>query len=161
MLARKQGGQNNAQQKASGKQDSSTQGLDNGSQSAGSIKQEGNRFIEEGKHAIAGLAAQKKNEAAGRVQGFSSALDRAADELADENEVVASYMSDAAKQLSGVGERIKNAEPGEMLRQLEDATRRYPGVVIGCAAAAAFLFARFAQSSSPGSRTTSQYKSRH
>ncbi|GAA3969764.1 hypothetical protein [Allohahella marinimesophila] len=127
-------------------------------QSAGGadIKQEGNRILEEGKHAIADMAAQKKNEAAGRVQGFSSALDRAADELAEENEVVAGYMSDAARQLSGVGDRIKNAEPGDVIRQLEDATRRYPGVVIGCAAAAAFLFARFAQSSSQHGSGTAQ-----
>ncbi|MAM89114.1 hypothetical protein [Allohahella sp. A8] len=161
------GAQNSTANQAGANQSGNTQ--NSGSQNArnqgggqADVKQEGNRIIEEGKHAIADMAAQKKNEAAGRVQGFSSALDRAADELAEENEVVAGYMSDAARQLSGVGERIKNTEPADMLRQLEDATRRYPGVVIGCAAAAAFLFARFAQSSSQHAAQTSQQpRSRH
>lgn len=94
------------------------------------------------------LLDEQKAMAADRIHGMAEALRRASEELsASRNDSMADAVRRTADNVEGMAGCVRSESVSDLYRYAEDFSRRHPAVVVGGAAAAAFLFARFVRAS--------------
>lgn len=102
-----------------------------------------------------GLAAERKDEAAGRVTGFARALEGAASSLEENGQATEARLTrQAADSLSRLGEATHGKEIGDIVAAVEDFGRKQPVAFLAGAALAGFALSRFLKSSN-GKRSQS------
>ena len=100
------------------------------------------------------LVEEQKSMAADQIHGIAEALRRASEELgAHNNRPMADAVRRTADSVEGVAGSVRSESVGNLCHYAEDFSRRHPAVVIGGAAAAAFLFARFLRASADTDRS--------
>lgn len=103
------------------------------------------------------LERQKKS-AAVQASGIADALRESASNVPDEQAWLASGMHRAGDFMDNMSDSLDKRSISDLVRDLEHYTQRQPGVVIGAAAVAGFMLARFLKSSSSDTTSTT---SRH
>lgn len=116
-------------------------------QAAEELKQKGAEIAEDVKQKADDTLREQRQRAAGQVGGVAGALRDTAGRLDDEQQWMAGGIRRAADALDGVAERLRDEDLNGAVRRLADYTRREPAVVLGTAAVAGFLLARFMKSS--------------
>jgi ElaB/YqjD/DUF883 family membrane-anchored ribosome-binding protein len=92
--------------------------------------------------------AESKGQLADQIESLASAFRRSADRLrADDRRTIASITSALARQADQAGNYLRRMDARAVRDDLEDFTRRQPGLVLGGAAALGLIAARFLKSS--------------
>ena len=122
---------------------------DQAKKSAEVAKKKAGEAAEQAKAKARSFADDKKEEAAGQVGGFASALRTTADSLDSEDQAsMAGYARQAASSLDRVSDALSNRNVDDLLETAEDLVRRQPVAFIGGALLAGFVLTRFAKASS-------------
>ncbi|MGH7087645.1 MAG: hypothetical protein ACREFQ_01960 [Stellaceae bacterium] len=107
------------------------------------LREEARGFTEDIREAAQSLADEQKGRVADLAHGFAHALRRSADAFAEEGgTAVARYAGRMADQVEKLSETVRSESWGEMLANLEHATRRRPELFFVGAVAAGFFFGR-------------------
>jgi hypothetical protein len=92
--------------------------------------------------------ADSRRQAAGQVGEIAKALHRTGEHLRGENQARIAGLADSlAERVDRVGRYLEQAEAKAVARDLENLSRRQPGLVFGAAFALGLLGARFLKSS--------------
>lgn len=101
-----------------------------------------------------GLVEEQKSMAADQIHGVAQALRRASEELEEHSSrAMAQATRRAAESVDEIAECVRTERVSTLCRYAEDFSRRNPGLVLGGAAAAAFLVARFLRASAEDDRS--------
>lgn len=121
---------------------------------ASRAKEEASDLLGSFKEQARGLVHDQKSMAADQIHGIAQALRRASEELDEhQNSAMAQAARRAAESVDSVAECVRTERVSTLCRYAEDFSRRNPGLVLGGAAAAAFLFARFLRASAEDDRS--------
>ena len=114
-------------------------------------------------HELKQTAEQQKNRGVDALKGFAHAIETAAGELESQSPGVARHIREAAKNVEGLSNNLRNRSVDELMHAASDLARSQPGVFIAGAVAAGFAFSRFLKSSAPddGARPSSTGSSAH
>lgn len=96
---------------------------------------------------------QGRNQVVTRIRHVSSALKSAGDELRKEDEVLARYVAAAGDRVERAASYVSSAEPGQVLRDVEDLARRKPAWFFGGAFLLGLAGGRFLKASRESSST--------
>ena len=99
---------------------------------------------------------EQKERAAQGLGSVASAIRQASEHLRSENQTLATYADRAVDQIQLFADRMRDKEPEEMMRDLEQFARRNPTAFVGGAFLLGVGLARFLKSSG----TTSEMRSR-
>lgn len=117
-------------------------------EAAGAARREAGDLLDTLKHQARELVDEQKEMAADQIHGVAEALRRASEELsAQHNRMMSDAVRRTAESVDDVAGCVRSESVGDLYRHAENFSRRHPAVVIGGAAAAAFLFARFLRAS--------------
>jgi hypothetical protein len=106
-----------------------------------------NGFVQQARQqAVSQINAQKDRAAEG-LGSVAQAIRQAGDQLKGQNEVVASYVDTAVGQIEQFSLRLREKEPQEFVRDLEEFARRSPSTFLGAAFILGVGLARFLRSS--------------
>ncbi len=99
---------------------------------------------------------EQKERAAEGLGSLASAIRQAGEHLRSENQMLAGYADKAVDQIQHFADRVRDKEPEEMMRDLEQFARRNPTAFVGGAFLLGIGLARFLKSSG----TTSEMHTR-
>jgi hypothetical protein len=110
-----------------------------------------NRFGEEVKARSKSLFEGQRRAAAEEIGSMVNALHRTVQELNQQDQsATAHYIERAASSLERVAGSIRDQDLRTLVRQMEGAARRNPGMFFGGSLVAGFIVARFLKSSAEG-----------
>jgi hypothetical protein len=114
-------------------------------------------------HELKQTAEQQKTRGVDALKGFAHAIETAAGELEGQSPGVARHIREAAKNVEGLSNNLRNRSVDELMHAASDLARSQPGVFIAGAVAAGFALSRFLKSSAPddGARPSSPGSSAH
>ncbi len=98
---------------------------------------------------------EQKGRAADGLGSVAAAIRGASDHLRAENQTLAAYADKAVDQIEHFADRMRDKDPAEMMRNLEQFARRNPTAFVGGAFVLGLGLARFLKSSDNGARATS------
>lgn len=120
------------------------------SDAVGEAKQKAEHLAEQAKSQVKTQLAGQKDQATEQLESISSALRSTSENLRDENQdAVAGYIGDAARQVDRLSGYLRNHTAGELLEEAERYARREPALFLGGAMLLGLVGARFFKSSSP------------
>lgn len=90
---------------------------------------------------------EQKVRAAAGLGSMASAIRQASDHLRSENQTLAAYADRAVDQIEGFADRMRDTDPAEMMRDVEQFARRNPAAFVGGAFLLGMGLARFLKSS--------------
>lgn len=96
---------------------------------------------------------EQKARAAEGLGSVASAIRQASEQLRSENQTLAEYSDKAVDQIQLFADRIRDKEPAEMLRDLEQFARRNPAAFVGSAFLLGLGLARFLKSTNSEDRS--------
>lgn len=125
---------------------------------AGRLKQdakhEGSRLVRQGRQAVSDVVYRRKDEAASRIDHFSTALREASDRLRQEDEAgVGRYAERLADQMDRLSGYLRERDINRMVNDAEDFARNRPEVFLSASFLAGVMAARFLRASSPERQT--------
>jgi HPt (histidine-containing phosphotransfer) domain-containing protein len=114
-------------------------------------------------HELKQTAEQQKTRGVDALKGFAHAIQTAAGELESQSPGVARHIREAAKNVEGLSNNLRNRSVDELMHAASDLARSQPGVFIAGAVAAGFALSRFLKSSAPddSARPSSPASSAH
>lgn len=124
-------------------------------ETANDLRRQAEAGVDKATQRVSDEAERGKNRAAGAVADTAGALEEAA-ASAKEGSPQQQLLSEAARGLSSIADRIEGRSVGEMVGDLSDFARRNPVAFLGGAALAGFAISRFARASN---RNRSQSRS--
>jgi hypothetical protein len=118
------------------------------SQPGRSASQLGEKVQETASRVAESQLSKQKETATGVLEQVADALRMTGDQLrTTRQDKVARYALQASDQIRGISESIRDAEPRDLLRRVEDVARREPALFLGGAFVLGLLGARFLKSS--------------
>ncbi len=121
---------------------------------ANKAKQEASDLFGTVKEQARELVHEQKSMAADQIHGVAQALRRASEELEEHSSrAMAQAARRAAESVDEIAECVRTERVSTLCRYAEDFSRRNPALVLGGAAAAAFLVARFLRASAEEDRS--------
>ncbi len=95
---------------------------------------------------------EQKGRAADGLGSVAAAIREASEHLRAENQTLATYADKAVDQIQHFADRMRDKDPAEMMRNLEQFARRNPTAFVGGAFVLGLGLARFLKSSDTGAR---------
>ena len=95
----------------------------------------------------------QKNRATDGLGSIANAVRQSTQQLRDQqHDVIAGYVDQAADQIEQLSQRLRDRDIAELFRDLQNLSRRQPGLFVGGAFALGFVAARFLKSSARDER---------
>jgi hypothetical protein len=111
------------------------------------VKQQATNFASDIGHELSKTAEDQKMRGVEAIQGFTQAINTAADQLEGQSPLVARYVRDAVEKVEGLSENISSRNVQELLKATSELARAQPLLFLGGAVAAGFALSRFLKSS--------------
>jgi hypothetical protein len=111
------------------------------------VKQQASDFATDIGHELSKTVEDQKMRGVEAIQGFTRAINTAADQLESQSPLVARYVRDAVEKVEGLSENISSRNVQELLKATSDLARAQPLLFLGGAVAAGFALSRFLKSS--------------
>ena len=127
-------------------------------------KQKSRELAREARQRAENAIERQQKAAAVQVSGIADALHKSAGNVPEEQAWLASGMHKAGDFMDTMSDSLQKRSVSDLMHDLERYTQRQPGVVIGAAAVAGFMLARFLKSSNPATaapNTTSPNQGGH
>ncbi len=104
-------------------------------------------FVEEGRRRGKGILEEQKSGVSDSVQRFSSALEKAAHDLEEDQPLSAKIFRNGAEALNNFSRTLRERDTETLYHQAQDFTRRQPALMIGGAIVGGFILLRLLKSS--------------
>jgi hypothetical protein len=111
------------------------------------VKQQASDFASDIGHELSKTVEDQKMRGVEAIQGFTQAINTAADQLEGQSPLVARYVRDAVEKVEGLSENISSRNVQELLKATSELARAQPLLFLGGAVAAGFALSRFLKSS--------------
>ena len=95
------------------------------------------------------FAEGKKNDGADLIGGLAGAVRRAAGAFDDQLPQASDYIRQAAEQIDGASEALRQRDVSELVNGIQDFARRQPTAFLGITVLSGFAAVRFLKSSTP------------
>ncbi|MFA5514857.1 MAG: hypothetical protein WDA20_01090 [Desulfuromonadales bacterium] len=105
------------------------------------------KIMEEGRRRGKGILEEQKKGVSNSVQRFSSALEKAARDLEEDQPLAASIFHNGAQTLDKVSRTLQDRDAETLYRQVQDFARRQPALMLGGAFVGGFILLRLLKSS--------------
>lgn len=107
-----------------------------------STTQSGTSFAGRVKDRISSSAVERKAGLADRIDEFAESLNRSSREFAGKQDWIADAIARGGAEVGSLANSLRDADVGELLRQVQLFARRKPALFIGASLAAGFAVAR-------------------
>lgn len=112
------------------------------------MKEQGTQAAERLQNRGKAMVEERKGEVASRIEGYGSAVRRAADKLREEEDPnIAGYADAIASRLESAGEYVRSCDLGMMMNDVGNAARRRPELFFGGMFLAGLALSRFMKTS--------------
>jgi ElaB/YqjD/DUF883 family membrane-anchored ribosome-binding protein len=114
------------------------------------VKEESRRQADHARQQITEFTRRHQQRWSQRLSSLERALHQTADTLRqDDGQPMADYADRAAERLGRLSHRLHDMPPQDLLAEVEEFTRRRPGITLGVAIGAGLLLGRFLRDSAP------------
>jgi hypothetical protein len=138
--------------KASGLTDDLTRATKDSASQLGDVALE---IANTAKEKVEAAVGQRRSLGADYIGSIAQATGRAANEFETELPKAAQYIRQAAEQIQGVADTVRERDARELLGEVQDFARRQPTLFFGGAVVLGFAALRFLKSNAPNSRDES------
>jgi hypothetical protein len=138
--------------KASGLTDDLTRATKDSASQLGDVALE---IANTAKEKVEAAVGQRRSLGADYIGSIAQATGRAANEFETELPKAAHYIRQAAEQIQGVADTVRERDARELLGEVQDFARRQPTLFFGGAVVLGFAALRFLKSNAPNSRDES------
>jgi hypothetical protein len=118
------------------------------------LKHQGEEIASAAKERATDFAREQKEAGAQGIESFARAVGKAADELEETSPELARHARDAASQVRGFSDALRERSVGGLLDDVTSYARREPTAFFGAAVVAGFALSRFLGARSEGTSTS-------